>query len=139
MNLSQKTAFRSALDKKFGGSLEKLKATVDQTLSEKARAGRLDVSQSIMCLRVANILRKLRAYYGVDFPSISEFTRLPERLLEDINLRSVLLSTKRLGDAEVKLQALLDMIDDEWVEPKGAKADLSAALDRGVDTIPVKG
>jgi hypothetical protein len=135
----QKTAFRTALDKKFGGSLEKLGAAVDLSLSQKALSGRVDVSQSLMCLRVSNLLRQVMEYMGLELKDISAATGLSVALLLDINHRSVLVSTVKLSKAEKLIAAYCDCTAELAVYRELYQEEDDSLSDLGSDRLPIKG
>jgi hypothetical protein len=85
--------------------IKKVMASADLTLSQKALRGRSDVSQSIMCLRVANKLRELIYAYDIPMEVIHEQTGISMPTLLDIDCRSVLISIVKLAVAEIALDA----------------------------------
>lgn len=132
------TPVQASLAKRFKGSFAELAKKADETLSQKALRGATDVSQSLMCLRVANKLRAIVYHSGLDIDQIAQITGQSDRLLWDINYRSVLVSREKLARVELALDAFSDEAEEAF------RAGLlvgDTPLDRdmyGCDMIPVK-
>ena len=95
--------------------IKKLMASADLTLSQKALRGRSDVPQSIMCLRVANKLRKITYEFDIPTEIVNEQTGISMPTLLDIDCRSVLISTTKLAVAEIALDAYLELLERDYL------------------------
>lgn len=94
--------------------MKKVMASADLTLSQKALRGRRDISQSLMCLRVANKLRKIT--YGFDIPLdiVHENTGVSVESLLDVDCRSVLISVVKLAVIELALDGYLELLEKDY-------------------------
>ena len=93
--------------------IKKIMASADLSLSQKALRGRSDISQSIMCLRVANKLRKITYEFDIPVEIVNEQTGISMPTLLDIDCRSVLISTTKLAIAEIALDAYLELLEKD--------------------------
>lgn len=94
--------------------IKRVMAAADLTLSQKALRGRTDISQSIMCLRVANKLRKITCDFEIPFDIVHENTGISMKSLLDVDCRSVLISVVKLAVVEIALDGYLELLEKDY-------------------------
>ncbi len=114
--------------------IKKIMAAADLSLSQKALRGRTDISQSLMCLRVANKLREITGAYDIPLEVVHEQTGISMKSLLDVDCRSVLISCVKLAVVEVALDAYLESLEKDYLyhleTTKAKQARMQLASDK---------